>query len=49
MNEFLNNPQIGEVYNLGGGRTNSISIWESFNLIESISKKKMQYEYSDKN
>jgi CDP-paratose 2-epimerase len=49
MNEFLARPRIAEVYNLGGGRNNSISILEAFDLIEKISGKKMLYEYFDKN
>jgi CDP-paratose 2-epimerase len=46
---FINNPRKGEVYNIGGGRDNSISILEAFKLIESISGKKMIYEYVDQN
>ncbi|NVK42271.1 MAG: NAD-dependent epimerase/dehydratase family protein [Oceanospirillaceae bacterium] len=46
---FLDSPRYGEVYNLGGGRDNSISILEAFKLIESISGKKMLYNYSDQN
>ncbi|MAT70186.1 MAG: NAD-dependent epimerase [Planctomycetaceae bacterium] len=46
---FLAKPRCGEVYNLGGGRENSISILEAFDLIASISGKPMQYEYVDKN
>jgi len=49
IDEFIQAPRIAEVYNLGGGRENSISILEAFNLIESISGKKMIYEYSDNN
>jgi CDP-paratose 2-epimerase len=49
IKEFLNKPRIGEVYNIGGGRENSISIIEAFELISSISGKKMIYEYVDKN
>jgi CDP-paratose 2-epimerase len=49
MKEFLENPKCGEVYNIGGGRDNSISILEAFDLISSISGKKMIYEYTDKN
>ena len=45
IHQFINNPGIGEVYNLGGGRSNSISILESFNLIAKISKKPMIYKY----
>lgn len=49
IDEFLRKPRVAEVYNLGGGRGNSISILESFSLIESISGKKMVSEYKDKN
>lgn len=49
MKEFLENPRMGEVYNIGGGRDNSISIIEAFELISTISGKKMIYEYVDKN
>ena len=34
---------------IGGGRDNSISILEAFELIESISRNKMMYEYSETN
>lgn len=46
---FLENPRLGEVYNLGGGRENSISILEAFELAQSISGREMIYEYSDQN
>jgi CDP-paratose 2-epimerase len=49
IDAFIENPRKGEVYNIGGGRENSISILEAFSLIESISGKKMIYEYVDKN
>jgi CDP-paratose 2-epimerase len=49
INEFLAKPKVAEVYNIGGGRENSISILEAFDLISSISGKKMIYEYVDKN
>lgn len=49
INAFLSSPRAGEVYNIGGGRDNSISILEAFSLIESVSGKKMMYEYVDKN
>jgi CDP-paratose 2-epimerase len=47
--EFIDAPKCGKVYNLGGGRNNSISIIEAFKLIEDISTIPMIYEYSDKN
>ncbi|MCX8489642.1 MAG: NAD-dependent epimerase/dehydratase family protein [Cyclobacteriaceae bacterium] len=49
MVEFLAKPRVAQVYNIGGGRENSISILEAFDLISDISKKKMIYEYVDKN
>jgi len=49
INEFIQAPRIAEVYNIGGGRENSISILEAFALIASISGKEMIYEYRDEN
>jgi CDP-paratose 2-epimerase len=47
--EFINNPRQGEVYNIGGGRNNSCSILEAFDIASSITGKKMNFEYVDKN
>ena len=47
--EFIKAPRITEVYNLGGGQSNSISIGEAFDLAESILGQKMAYEYVDRN
>lgn len=47
--EFIKAPRSGEVYNIGGGKKNSISILEAFELIESISGKSMKYQYTDTN
>jgi CDP-paratose 2-epimerase len=49
MRRFIESPRQGEVYNLGGGRANSVSILEAFELIASISGQKMNYEYVDQN
>ncbi len=46
---FWQQPRSGEVYNLGGGRKNSISILEAFDRVASVTGKKMQSEYVDKN
>jgi CDP-paratose 2-epimerase len=46
---FYEKPRIAEVYNVGGGRDNSISILEAFDRISALSGKKMKYEYIDKN
>lgn len=49
IEQFINKPRSGEVYNLGGGRDNSCSILEAFDMISKISGKEMQYKYSDVN
>lgn len=46
---FYENPRSAAVYNLGGGRANSISILEAFDKIAGISGKEMISEYVDKN
>lgn len=46
---FIQKPREAQVYNLGGGRENSVSILEAFDLISTISGKKMVYEYSENN
>lgn len=47
--EFYNSPRQGEVYNLGGGRGNSISMLEAIELAENVVGKKLSFEYVDKN
>src|SRR5574341_95549 len=49
IDAFYRNPRCGEVYNLGGGRGNSISILECLDRIEHIYYKKINYDYSDRN
>jgi CDP-paratose 2-epimerase len=46
---FWRDPRSGEVYNLGGGRANSVSILEAFDRMAAISGKRMSYEYVEKN
>ena len=46
---LLESPQPGEVYNIGGGRGNSCSILEAFEMIEALTGRKMDYEYVDQN
>jgi CDP-paratose 2-epimerase len=46
---FLQSPRMGEVYNLGGGKKNSCSILEAFEICEGYSGKKQRYEYSEEN
>ena len=45
---FMKKPRIAEVYNIGGGKENSISMLEAFSKIENISSKKMLFKYSEK-
>lgn len=49
IHAFADNPRCGEVYNIGGGRANSISILEAFERSATLSGRKMQWEYVDKN
>ncbi len=45
IEEFAKNPRPGEVYNLGGGRENSISMLEAIEQIERMSGKKLNWRY----
>jgi CDP-paratose 2-epimerase len=47
VHTFFNDPRLGEVYNIGGGRKNSLSILEAFERISDLSGRKMKYEYVD--
>jgi CDP-paratose 2-epimerase len=44
---FVERPRPGEVYNIGGGRQNSCSILEAFELSEAHTGAPMVYEYVD--
>ncbi|MFN0029653.1 MAG: NAD-dependent epimerase/dehydratase family protein [Acidimicrobiales bacterium] len=44
---FLHDPKPGEVYNLGGGRANSVSMLEAISAIEEISGRKLRWRYDD--
>jgi CDP-paratose 2-epimerase len=46
--EFFRSPRCGEVYNLGGGRPNSISILETIDLLAEMGLP-VQYRYDPKN
>ena len=46
---FINKPGYGEVYNMGGGINNSISILEAFDLVHKISGIKMKYKLNPRN
>jgi CDP-paratose 2-epimerase len=47
IEEFAANPRPGEVYNLGGGRTNSISILEAIDRIEQMTGCKLDWRYME--
>lgn len=49
LEAFADKPRPGEVYNLGGGRSNSASVLECIDLIEKLSGHRIEYCVSDKN
>jgi CDP-paratose 2-epimerase len=46
--EFFRNPRCGEVYNLGGGRANSISILETIDMLDGMGFP-LHHSYHDTN
>jgi CDP-paratose 2-epimerase len=49
MAAFIAAPRSGEVYNLGGGKDNSCSILEAFELTAALTGKRQQFTYTDQN
>jgi CDP-paratose 2-epimerase len=49
IHAFYLAPRSGEVYNLGGGKSNSCSILEAFAQVEELSGRKQRYRYLDQN
>lgn len=49
IESFIHAPRIAEVYNLGGGKANTCSVLEAFEITASFSGKAMKYRYDDKN
>lgn len=47
--EYLAAPRPGEVYNLGGGRTNSASILECIAMIDGITGRTMEWRHDEQN
>jgi CDP-paratose 2-epimerase len=45
IEEFAANPRPGEVYNLGGGRANSVSMLEAIAKIAEMTGKKLNWKY----
>ena len=46
---FIEAPRVAEVYNIGGGKNNSCSILEAFQLVESFTGQKQIHTYVDEN
>jgi len=49
MHAFWKAPRVAEVYNLGGGKGNSCSILEAFQMAEGVTGKKMHWRYLEEN
>jgi CDP-paratose 2-epimerase len=47
MEEFARNPRPGEVYNLGGGRANSVSLLEVMELVRSMTGRAVRWVYQE--
>jgi CDP-paratose 2-epimerase len=45
FHEFAQNPRPGEVYNLGGGRPNSVSVLEAIRAVEALTDRKIETTY----
>jgi len=48
FDEFIQAPRCAEVYNLGGGRANSVSVLEAVSGLESLIGKRITTEYVEK-
>ena len=46
---FCQAPRAGEVYNIGGGKENSCSIWEAFAAVEKLTGKAQKSSYLEQN
>ena len=49
IEEFIKQPRVAEVYNLGGGKENSCSVLEAFEITQKFSGKKMNFVYDETN
>jgi CDP-paratose 2-epimerase len=49
IEEFIKAPRVAEVYNIGGGRNNSCSIYEAFAIAAKFSGKEQIHTYVDEN
>ncbi len=46
---FYEHPRCGEVYNIGGGRGNSVSMLEAIRMAEEATGRKLDWEYVEEN
>lgn len=49
FHEFYKAPRAGEVYNIGGGRFSNCSMLEAIKMSEDITKRELNWTYTDKN
>jgi CDP-paratose 2-epimerase len=49
IHQFYLEPRCGEVYNLGGGKENSCSILEAFEIVEGLSGRRQKHVYVERN
>jgi len=47
--EFYRHPRCADVYNMGGGRANSVSMLEAIDLAERVAGRKLDYDYVEQN
>lgn len=48
IDQFFMNPKQGAVYNIGGGRSNSLSVLEALKMVEDLSGEQAIVEYVDR-
>lgn len=49
FHHFFNNPRVGEVYNIGGGRFSNCSVLEGIRLCQEITGRELKWSYSPEN
>ncbi len=49
FHHFFRNPQLGEVYNMGGGRFSNCSMLEAIEICEAITGRAVKWEYVSQN
>jgi len=49
IEEFAKNPRPGEVYNIGGGRDNSVSVLEAIRMVEELVGHQINWVYNERN